>query len=171
MTINSAVVPCAPPRRPLPRRRQGGVAAVEMALVAPVLLLLLIGTLEMSLVYFASLTMQYAVREAARYAVTGQVNDDPNTANQQRYLAVLQKLQDSSAGLYSKVNPVLVVNNTTYSTAASYNANMFGNPGDIVVLQVLCTWKLATPVLNLVFPGGVYKFTVGATMQNEQYGS
>jgi|SRR5471032_2813797 len=171
MNSQNPVVPCAPPRRPAPRRRQGGVAAVEMALVAPLLLLVLIGTVEMSMVYFASLTMQYAVREAARYAVTGQVNDDPNTANQQRYLAVLQKLQDSSAGLYAKVSPVLVVNNTTYSTAASYTANMFGNPGDIVVLQVLCSWKLATPVLNMVFPGGVYKFTVGATMQNEQYGS
>ena len=171
MTIRNTVAPCVPPRRAVPGRRQGGVTAVEMALVAPVLLLLLIGTLEMSLVYFASLSMQFAVREAARYAVTGQVNDDPNTANQQRYLAVLQKLQDSSAGLYSKVSPVIVVNNTTYSTSASYNANMFGKPGDIVVLQVLCTWKLATPVLNLIFPGGVYKFTVGATMQNEQYGS
>src|SRR5471032_1071747 len=151
--------------------RQRGSSIVELAIVAPIVLLMLLGLIELSMAFFADLSMQYAVREAARYAVTGQVNDDPNSANQQQYMAVLQKLQDSSAGLYAKVSPVLVVNNTTYSTAASYTANMFGNPGDIVVLQVLCSWKLATPVLNMVFPGGVYKFTVGATMQNEQYGS
>lgn len=151
--------------------RQRGSSAVEMAIVAPMLLLMLIGLIELSLLFFADLSMQYAVREAARYAVTGQVNDDPNTANQQQYLAVIQKMKDSSMGMYAKVNPVIVVNNTSYATSSSYTAAMFGKPGDIIVLQVKCSWALATPLLKAFFPGGVYSFTVGATMQNEQYGT
>lgn len=160
--------------RTAPRRapsRQRGSSAVEMAIVAPILLLMLVGLIELSLLFFADLSMQYAVREAARYAVTGQVNDDPNTANQQQYLAVIQKLKDSSMGMYAKVNPVIVVNNTSYATTSSYTSAMFGQPGDIVVLQVKCSWALATPLLKAFFPNGVYQFTVGATMQNEQYGS
>lgn len=153
------------------RRRQRGTSAVEMAIVAPVLLLIMVGMIEMSLVFFATLTMQYAVREGARYGVTGLATLDPNSANQQRYLAIIQKIKDSSAGLYDKVNPVLTVNNTTYATSSSYTASMFGGPGQIVVLQIACDWKLATPLLAAFFTNGTYHFTVAATMRNENYDS
>lgn len=162
-----------PPRRSAPPatpgRRQRGSTVVEMALIAPALMLLLIGLFEVSFLYYANLTMQYAVREAARYAVTGQSSADPNTKNQQRYLAIIQTLKNSSMGLYDSVSPVISVNQQTYANAASYNAGMFGGPGDIVVLQVDCTWTLATPLIAAFFTGGKYHFTVGATMQNEQY--
>jgi Flp pilus assembly protein TadG len=153
------------------RPTQGGATAVEMAILAPVFLLVIFGILEMSLMYFADLSMQYAVREGARYAVTGQSNLDPNAANQQRYLAVIQKIQSSSMGMYSMVNPVITVNKTAYASASAYNANMFGGPGDIVVLQLDCTWTLATPLLAQFFTGGKYHFTVAATMRNEIYAS
>ena len=152
-------------------QRQRGTSAVEFAIVAPIVMLMLLGLIELSMAFFADLSMQYAVREAARYAVTGQVNDDPNSANQQQYLAVIQKMKDSSMGMYTKVNPVIIVDNTSYATSSSYTSSMFGKPGDIVVLQVKCQWKLVTPLLKAFFPGGIYQFTVGATMQNEQYGT
>ena len=41
------------------RHREGGATVVEMALVMPVFLLLLIGVIELSLMFFANLTMQY----------------------------------------------------------------------------------------------------------------
>jgi Flp pilus assembly protein TadG len=152
------------------RSRQGGATAIEMAILAPVFLLVIFGILEMSLMYFADLSMQYAVREGARYGVTGQTNLDPNSSNQQRYLAIIQKIQTSSMGMYSMVNPVISVNKTAYASTA-YNANMFGGPGDIVVLQLDCTWTLATPLLAQFFTGGKYHFTVAATMRNEIYPS
>jgi Flp pilus assembly protein TadG len=167
----AAPTPPAVCRRAVPvsRRAQGGSSLVELALVLPLFLLLMIGIIEMSIVFFTTLTMQYAVREGARYAVTGQSNLDPNKANPQRYLAVIQKIKDSSMGLYDSVSPVIVVNNTSYSTASSYNANMFGSPGQIIVLQLNCTWELATPLLAQFFSGGKYNFTVAATMLNESY--
>jgi len=140
-----------------------------MALILPIFLLLMIGVIEMSIVFFTTLTMQYAVREGARYAVTGQSNLDPNKANPQRYLAVIQQIKNSSMGLYDSVSPVIVVNNTTYAAATSYNANMFGSPGQIIVLQMNCTWELATPLLAQFFSDGKYHFTVAATMLNESY--
>ncbi|WP_295993863.1 TadE/TadG family type IV pilus assembly protein [Rugamonas sp.] len=152
------------------RRRQRGSNVIEMALVAPVFFLILFGIIEFSLMYFSTLTMQYAVREGARYAITGQSDDDPNTANQQRYLAVIQKMKDSSMGMYAKVNPTVVVNNTSYANSAAYTANMFGAAGDIVVIQLHCSWPLLTPLLRPFFPGGVYQFVVGTTMLNEGFG-
>ena len=58
-------------RRPAKENKQGGVTLIEMALITPVFLMLMIGVIEMSMAYFANMTMQHAVREGARYAITG----------------------------------------------------------------------------------------------------
>ena len=44
------------------RRRESGATLVEMAIIAPVLLLILLSLIELSMMFFATLTMQYAVR-------------------------------------------------------------------------------------------------------------
>jgi Flp pilus assembly protein TadG len=151
------------------RRRQHGSAAVEMAFIAPVLLLLMMGIIEFSLVFFSTLTMQYAVREGARYAITGRADRDPATANQQRYLAILQIIKENSIGIDGTVNPVVSVNGKSYASSSAYSANMFGGPGDIVVLRLDCVWPISTPLISAFFPGGKYAFAVAATMQNESY--
>ena len=145
--------------------RQRGSNIVEFAIVVPFFLMIMLGVIEMSMMYFADLTMQHAVREGARYAVTGQNNLDPNTSNQQRYQAVLQKIKDSSMGMYSRVSPVISVNGSS-----STNASMFGEAGDIVVISIACTWKFTTPIVSAFFKDGKMNFVVAATMRNESYG-
>lgn len=159
--------PVTPRFRAVPQRRQLGSSVVEMAIVAPFVLLLMIGIIEFSLMFFATLSMQYAVREGVRYGVTGQVDKDPNTANQQRYLAIIQRIRDGSMGMYDRVSPIITVNKTSYASSTAYTSNMFGGPGDIVVLRLDCTWKLGTPLIAAFFTGGNYKFQVAATMRNE----
>jgi len=151
------------------RRRARGSAVVEMALIAPLAFLLLIGIIEFSIAFYATLTMQYAVREGARYAITGRTDKDPAASNQQRYLAVIQQIKTSSMGLYDTVNPVISVNGTSYASSSAYSANMFGGAGDIVVMRLDCTWKISTPLISALFPNGQYKFTVAATMMNESF--
>lgn len=151
------------------RRRQGGSASVEMALIAPVLFLLMMALIEFSIVFFTSLTMQYAVREGSRYAITGRTDRDPAESNRQRYLAVIQSIKDNSAGLYNSVNPVISVNGTTYATANAYSATMFGGPDDIVVIRLDCSWALVTPIIGALFPNGKLTFSVATTMRNESY--
>lgn len=51
------------------RRRQGGTAVVEFALVLPILLLLLFGIVEMSLLQYDLLVIANASREAARSGI------------------------------------------------------------------------------------------------------
>ena len=150
------------------KRRQSGATLVEMAFVMPVFLLVLLALVEFGFMFFVTLTMQYAVREGARYAITGQKNLDPNTASQQRYAAVIQKIRDSSFGMYEKVGPVISVNGTSYKTG-SYSNAMFGGAGSIIVLKLDCTWTVTTPLISKVFADGKYKFAVAATMRNEVF--
>jgi len=149
-------------------RRQSGATVVEMALVAPVFLLILLALVELSLMFFTTLTMQYAVREGARYAITGQSNLDPKTGSQQRYAAIIESIRSNSLGMYDKVAPVISVNGTRYASTG-YTNGMFGAAGDIIVLQLDCDWKVTTPMLAQLFTDGRYRFTVGATMRNEYF--
>ena len=138
---------------------------LEFALITPVFLMLIIGIIELSMAYFANMTMQHAVREGARYAVTGAKDLDPDSANQQRYQAVIQKIRDSSMGMYDKVSPVIAVNGSDAVGAA-----MFGQAGDIVVISVDCRWAFATPLIRALFRDGQAHFVVAATMRNESFG-
>lgn len=155
-----------------------GVAVVELAFIAPIYFLLILGIMEFGLLFWADLTMQYAVREGARYAITGQKNLDPEPSNPQRYRAIIYKMQDSSMGIWERVNPTIAVSLnggsfTTYGNAASYNAGMFGSPGDIVTLRLDCTWPLTTTLIGGFFSNsnGERGFSVGATMRNEAFPS
>jgi Flp pilus assembly protein TadG len=152
------------------RSGQSGSSTVELALIAPILLLLLIAVIEFGLLFWANLTMQHAVREGARYAVTGRSDLDPNIGSQQRYLAIIQKIKDSSMGLYDRIDPVISVNNgTRYGNVGSYSSTMFGGPGDILVVRLDCTWPVFTPLLTPFFTDGKYRFSVAATMRNEAF--
>ncbi|KAE8758673.1 pilus assembly protein [Paraburkholderia madseniana] len=149
------------------RKGQNGSTVVEFAIVAPLLFFVICMIIDLGLMFWVNLTMQYAVHEGARYAVTGQSNLDPNAASQQRYLAVIQDIEDASMGLYTLVNPAISV--TVNGVPAAYGANMFGGPGDLIVLQLNCAWPLLTPLIKPFFTGGQYSFTVAATMRNEGY--
>ncbi|WP_227244550.1 TadE family protein [Paraburkholderia caribensis] len=160
--------------RSQPRRRQRGVATLEFAFIAPVLFFLLCMVMDLGVALWVNLTMQYAVREGARYAVTGQTGLDPNQKSPQRYLAVIQEIKDQSMGLYPLVNPsyAITINSgkaQSYASDASYTSSMFGNPGDIVVLQINCAWPMITPMIRSFFPGGFFNFSVAATMRNEGF--
>lgn len=147
-----------------------GSYVVEFALIIPVLFFCLFTILELGILFWVNLTMQYAVREGARYAITGRNDLDPNAANQQRYLAVINKIENSSMGLYSKVSPIISVNNgSAYSNPSMYTSTMFGGPGEIIVLKIDCIWPIIDPLLKPFFAGGQYKFSVAATMLNEAY--
>lgn len=139
-----------------------------MAIIAPVFLLILLSLVELSLMFFANLTMQYAVREGARYAVTGQKNMDTNTNSQQRYAAIIQNIRQNSIGFYDKLKPTISVNNTAYASG-NYSNSMFGSAGQIIVLQLDSDWRVTTPLLARFFKDGKYHFTVAATMRNEYF--
>lgn len=145
------------------QRRQRGASAVEFALIAPLFFLLLFSVFDFSVMMWANLTMQHAVREGARYAVTGQ------SSSAQRYQDVLTKIRQNSLGVYdlSQATVTTWVNNTSQANGSS----MFGGAGDLIVIEVNCSWPVLTPMVAAFFKstGGKYTFSVAATMRNEAF--
>jgi len=148
-------------------QRQSGATLVEMAIIAPVFILVLVAIIELSMMFFATLTMQYAVREGARFAITGRANET-GTGTQQRFATVIAKIRDNSLGMYERMNCAVSVNGKSYA-ATSYSNAMFGGAGEMVVLQLDCAWPVTTPLLSQFFTNGQNRFAVGATMRNEYF--
>jgi Flp pilus assembly protein TadG len=96
-------------------RRQEGAAAVEFALVAPILVILLFGVLQFGVAFLHVQTIRSAVREGARYAAVGGTKAD-----------IQKHTKDSSLGYIQNANDVTVFpNNNTGGPIC--NANNIGS--------------------------------------------
>ncbi len=147
---------------------EGGAAVVEFALIVPLLLLLLMAIIELGALFWVNMTMQHAVREGARYAITGRVDLDPDEDEDTVKLrpeAVEEKIKLSSLGLYGSVAvPPIQVTDPDGNELTG-----FGGPGETVVIRLQCSWQLLTPLVRPFFDGGTYDFTVSSTMRNENF--
>jgi Flp pilus assembly protein TadG len=142
----------------LPYRSERGTTIVEFAIVAPLVLLLVFGVIDFSRLFYTRLTMQHAVREAVRFAVTGNVTQDPNTGQPRtRPESIRAKIVENATGLDVDVNTIQI-------TPADG-----GGPGQIVTVRTDFTFEFATPVIKPFFPGGNYPFAVSSSMKNEPF--
>jgi hypothetical protein len=157
---------------------QRGATVVEFALVATIYLYFVFCVIDLAYVFFINLTMQHAVRQGARYAVTGQSDLDPAQANQQRYRAIIAEMERSSMGYFDSAvdNIVITINGgpaTSYGKSATYVPGMFGGPGDIVVFRLDCKWPTIMPIWRTDLSGDLYVFSyvfsVATAMRNEAY--
>ena len=73
--LNTAFITRIPGRTHRAARREGGAAALEFALVIPVLLLLVFGIIEFGFMFQAQLALTHAAREGARLAAVGKYDD------------------------------------------------------------------------------------------------
>ncbi len=149
------------------RIHKRGATIVEFAIIAPLLFLLLFSIFELGVLFWVNLTMQHAVREGARYAITGRVDLDPNPVEEERIrsLAIEERIRRSSLGLYDSVSTSpIVVTDPDGNVVGS-----FGGPGETVVIRLNCAWRLMTPLFRAYFSGGTFHFTVSATMRNEAF--
>jgi Flp pilus assembly protein TadG len=130
------------------RQRDRGAAAVEMAIVLPMLLLVIGGIVDFGRAFFTQVVITNAAREGARAAVVN---------------ANVQVRTQSAAYGAAIVTPV----NVTYSSG---NTDCSG--GGSVTVSVTTqpfTWYLLGPALSLVGASGVLPspLTTSATMECE----
>ena len=121
-------------------RRDRGAAAVEFALLLPVLLLLVFGLIDFGRALNAQITLTQVAREGARLAALGQSN-------------VVSRTQAAATGL----SPVTV----NPGTACPANAGTGVN----AVVQVSYTYYLVTPVSAIarMFGGSGYGSAISLT--------
>ena len=160
--------------RKSPRCNERGAAAVETALILPMMLLVMFMIVELGIMQWVNMTMHYAVREGVRFAVSGA---DGSASANARSQAIMGKIRDSSMGLYAKVSPVIYVNNNMQS-GDSIGSEVFEGPEGTVVLRLQCTWPVVTPAWRLlalfesdsVAPNtSQYTFDVAATIRREAF--
>ena len=147
-------------------RRRAGQAAVEVALVLPLFVLLVFAVMDLGRLYLAQMTVQHAMREAGRFAVTGNHLPDPNKPGQSlsRVDSITQVAERAAVGIdVSDVHISSLKGGEKGPTRA-------GGPGDIVTISVTVNLKLITPLIGKFFSAdGVYTFTASTSFKNEPF--
>lgn len=124
-------------------REERGASAVEFALLAPILFMLVFGIISFGLAFMELQTIRGAVREGARISAVGATTSQ-----------VQQKVEDASSGLVP-AGQVAVTScpgrDTTVDTTATFDtAQLNGGEGIVVRIPLLPVMHL-TPVVSAQF--------------------
>jgi Flp pilus assembly protein TadG len=128
-------------------RNERGAAAVELALVMPILILLLFGIIEFARVWNVRQTMTDAAREGARVAVVNVGLVKPATALQDSVIKIVTNAA-SAAGMDLAM---LTVSHTGIGS------------GDFASVRLAYVYK---PLMGLVLPGPI-TLNTSSVMRNE----
>jgi len=138
------------------RRSESGQTLVEFAIAALVFLTLVFVVIDFSYLYFNKLTLQNAVRQAGRYAITGQA-----MPSQTRYASILQTVQTYSLGRATSSNTTIC--------GAVLGCGCGGGPGETVTITVTYQYQFITPLVAKFISGGAYAMTVSSSFKNEPF--
>ena len=139
-----------------PRR---GISIVETALAVPLLLLLVFGAVDLGRVLFAHLTLQHAVREAGRFAVTGRTL--PNMEGEHPRLDSVIQVATTGAEPFPLTSADIQVSSGHGGSGSA------GGPGDVVTISVSYPIHFLTPMIGRFFDQGRFVVRVGTTFRNE----
>ena len=139
-----------------------GTSLLELAFVLPMFVFLLLSVADFSRLFYSEMTLQNAVREAGRYAITGNHVPDPNHHGQNlsRTKSIQSVAQQAAMGLD--------VSNLQIVSAVGGNGSA-GGPGDTVTISLTTELRLLTPIVAQFFKNGVYTFTVSVSFKNEPF--
>lgn len=178
-------------------RSQHGVTIIEFALIAPTLMLILLGIIELSLISFSQHVMESSIFSASRLGKTGYIDNGTtqqdtilNTLNDQAgtFLDITKiTIQTSSYSKFDQIGlPEPFVdanlngirdegeNYTDVNGNAQYDADMgtpgFGHASDVVVYTITYPWPIFTPLISqFIGNDGILNLTARAVVQNEPY--
>lgn len=148
------------------RRGGGGQSLVEFAIVVPVFFLLIFAVIDLGRLFFVQMTLQHAMREAGRLAVTGNTLPDPNDPNGtlSRVNSIILAAQRAAVGLDVSSIRIWSVRGGTSGPGRA------GGPGDTVTIELTTNLRLITPMIGRFFgPNGTYQFRVQTAFRNEPF--
>jgi Flp pilus assembly pilin Flp len=178
-------------------RAEQGVTAIEFAVIAPTVMLLLFGIIEFGIIMMVYNVMEGATSISSRLGKTGFT-----TEGLTRQQTILNAIKDRAGSLidenlltvsskfykqFDQINdpePYIDANgNGSYNSGETYTdingngqwdadmgASGYGSSGDVVVYSVSYPWPIATPIMReLIGSGGNYTITTHAVVKNEPY--
>ncbi len=144
-------------QNPVTTKSRGGVAAVETAVVLPILVVLLLGLWDIGRMIEAQQVLSNAAREGARLASTGNANGTAtptNTMLPTAHYADIQAIvtQYIADAKLNTANLVVNVNNLTAGGGPSYDPTT-ASPGDAIQVQAVLPfdnvrWVLLNKTFN-----------------------
>jgi Flp pilus assembly protein TadG len=137
-------------RRKAPSLRgQQGTTAVEMALIAPVFFLLLIGTTEICLIEAGQQLLENATFNTARLITTGYTTNG-QTQQQTVTQTLFNELQSYGSFFNTAQLTITAVayNSFTNDANKTNGTNGLGTPDQIIDYTVSYPWKLFTPLVG-----------------------
>lgn len=172
-----------------------GITTLEFSLIVPVLLLLIMGIIEFSLMMFALSVMESATNITSRMGKTGYTAPGMSRADQ-----IIANVANRTGGI---LTPALIdVEGMVYESLSEigqpepftdsngngmynsgedftdsngngqWDADMgmagFGGPDDIVVYTVTYPWPLRTPMISHIL-GSTYVLTTRTVVKNEPF--
>jgi Flp pilus assembly protein TadG len=143
-----------------------GANLIEAALILPMLLLLSISIADFGTLFYLHLALENGVSQATRYAVTGQLMDDPLNPGTK-----LSRV-DSIKLAMRQATPTLTISDSAFTfTHQSPGAGTWlagtGGPGDIGKVEIGYTWKFLNPLLWPFFTNGQIILAADSAMKNE----
>lgn len=135
----------------------GGANLIEAAIVTPPLMFLTFAICDFATVFFVYLALESGVTQATRAGVTGSQAGG-------RAATLISAMRDAT--------PALTIPNEAFTFShlppgGSAWVSGPGGPDDIEKMTVDYTWKLMTPVLRPLFPGGDVRIRVESSRKNE----
>src|SRR5208282_564450 len=118
--------------------------------------------------FYAKLTLQNAVRQAGRYAITGNCGDPGScfvNGPADRLNTIFQTMTTYSFNLNPTVTVTCILG--TCPSYAGSGGNNAGGPGDTV--KISATYTFYPLITGKFFSGGSYTFTVTSTFKNEPF--
>jgi Flp pilus assembly protein TadG len=169
------------------RRANGGSAAIEFAMIAPIFFLMLFATLETGMAYFANMTLQNAVQQTARLIRTGQAQKTNMSQAQfrQKVCDQIKVLLSCDDKLSIDIRSFGSFGNPGYPAPLDQDKNMNAgldsfdmgdssvNGGQAIVLfRAFYKWQLYTPMFGQYFAnmsGNQRLLTSSIAFRNEPY--
>lgn len=144
-------------------RDERGATAIEMGLLALPFLVLLFGTLEVSLAFAGSVILEGASAEAARLIRTGQVQNaaEPETAFKTELCEKASGLIDCARLQYEVIRVAANTFAGAENLQPTFDANgrlvpsafSTGNSNDVVLIRTVYNYEFLTPFLGYVLHG------------------
>ncbi|MGH6888894.1 MAG: TadE/TadG family type IV pilus assembly protein [Rhizomicrobium sp.] len=161
-----------------------GSAAIEFALIMPVLALFMFGLIEVGAIYYFNSTLTNAANDAARMVRTGQVQTGDMTKTQ--YIARVCSEMAMVDAVTCAANLQVDMESFDSFTDANYTnlvnpdgsldtaAMQFETGGacDTVLVRAFYPWSIMTPFMKLLLgnmPNGQYLMTSATAFRNEPF--
>ena len=176
---------------------EGGVTAIEFAVVAPVMCILIMGIIEFAVVMMVYNVMEGATATSARTGKTdyidgsgtrqqtildqitaraGSLLDPTKLTVTTKYYKQYDQIGDPEPyvdtnhnGQYDPGEPFTDINGNGVWDA-DMGQSGFGSAGDIVVYTVSYPWPISTPIVSsFIGTNGIFTITTHAVVKNEPY--